>query len=186
MISTDQHQGVIFDIATATVYARLTPTADGSPVDVQTVALNNDGTMAATGDSAGQVLVWDIETGDILQTHEMCSERRCGKVRFSPDGTLLQTFMNDEGSFDAHFTPDGEQIVSWLIDGFAVWDVESASVVAEYPYEIDDTHTLIGPIYLTDGVGGQRLLCSRPVLDLTAEQHIQYGITDNEPVCPMS
>ena len=67
---------------------------DGVEVAVHRVEADDDhrpglGNLAATGDSYGKVLLWDLEAKRQAFEFERCEEQQVCCVAFSADGTLL-------------------------------------------------------------------------------------------------
>jgi len=141
-----------------------------------------DGSLIAFGDLDGFVHIIDASTGEEL--HRLAGHTDIiWNTQFSPDGTRLVT-------------------ASW--DGTArIWDVKTGALIRVL--DNGSTRQLYWAEYSPDGefiVTGSNLddrvylwranfddaidsLCSGQILDLSAEQRIQYGIHDSEPVCPL-
>ncbi|MBE2183497.1 MAG: protein kinase [Anaerolineae bacterium] len=140
-----------------------------------------DGSLIASGDLEGFAHILDAETGEEL--HRLTGHTDIIWItNFSPDGTQLVTAswdgtariwdvatgslirVLDNGSdkqlYWAEFSPDGEYVVtgSNLEDRAYIWRADLGEVIAS--------------------------LCSNEILDLSDVQRVQYGITDDAPVCP--
>ena len=103
----------------------------GSGAVFNTVALNADGSVAATGDENGSVYVFDVEAG---------------RTRFtrSTDGAVWSVAIDDEGRYVA---AAGE-------DGVHVWDIEDGDTVAD----IDEHTGTVLDVAFRPGSGGRELV----------------------------
>ncbi|MDX2138482.1 MAG: hypothetical protein SF123_10340, partial [Chloroflexota bacterium] len=144
-----------------------------------------DGESFATASTEGFATIWDAETGEMRL--RLAHPNVVFATHFSPDGRFLLTACWDgmvrlwdvatgelvrlwdtgHGEISsAEFSPDGQYIVAAnggtnteLRQPFVqVWRVNLDAVIAAY--------------------------CARNPLDLTPEERTQYGITDNDPICP--
>jgi WD40 repeat protein/serine/threonine protein kinase/two-component SAPR family response regulator len=116
------------------------------------VALSPDGTRVAADFSTAGVLIWHLETGDLLQDFRY--EGGAFVVAFHPvDGTILtggqgvlQTINSQTGEvlrantsqsgaiFHLAITPDGKRAVTTALDGVVrVWDLQAGQVIRRYP-----------------------------------------------------
>jgi WD40 repeat protein len=110
------------------------------------IALSNNGKMIASGSECGNILVWDVETGEIIKTlvgHTLTSM----DVAFHPQDLLLASSSCDTSiklwdlttgecirtlaehtqfAFSVNFNPLGDQLVSSSFDtSIKIWDVAS-------------------------------------------------------------
>jgi WD40 repeat protein len=111
---------------------------------VGTAAFSPDGKLVATGDDAGNVQVWEVETATVRQ--RLKHGARVTAVRFSPDGSRIATASYD-GSVAAwslegqqwrtttdplervvtlEYNPDGRQLVAGGLDG-RMWIIDASS-----------------------------------------------------------
>jgi WD40 repeat protein len=121
------------------------------PAGVTNVAFSPDNRLVATGCDDCRVRVWDVSSGQVLQTLQSNDTPITG-VAFSPDGSKLVTCSLDtdavlwnvlNGQFlrviagqnyalrDVAFSPDGKYIAAMSEDRFVrVWDVATGEMVA--------------------------------------------------------
>ena len=125
----------------------------GSGGVFNTVALNADGSVAATGDETGSVYVFDVASG---------------KARFtrSTDGAVWSVAIDEDGRYVA---AAGE-------DGVHVWDIEDGETVADI-----DGHTgTVLDVAFRPGSGGRELVTASQ--DQTAVHwHLNRGATAQPP-----
>jgi WD40 repeat protein len=141
---------------------------------------SSDGNLFAGTDSHGNVSVWNVSTHKLFKQFLSGHTDLITSMAFSPDNKLLLTGSSDKTArlwdlstgqllriLSGHtaaltsvaFTPDGKKIVTTSLDKtIRIW--------------IADTNDLLA------------YACGRVGQDLTPEQRIQYGITDQEPTCP--
>jgi len=87
---------------------------------VRSVSFSPDGTLLASGASNGTIFVWDVETGEKVET--LAGQGGIISVSFSPDGSLLAA-----GSFDSRVF---------------VWDVETGENVETLAGHTDGARSL--------------------------------------------
>jgi WD40 repeat protein len=76
----------LWDLETGVVLKKM----EGHNHDVNAVAVSRDGSMIASGDDGGELIVWHGETGETLtKPIKAQSYRWINSVDFSPDGTVL-------------------------------------------------------------------------------------------------
>ena len=102
---------------------------------LEALAADRDGKRFATGGWNGTALIWDLETGEILQTLKHGGEY-VNSVAFSPDGRFLATGSNDPNGY------------------IQIWDTESGKCVSFLKGHDDD---VLSVSYSKDG---SRLLSS--------------------------
>ena len=85
---------------------------------VSSVAINPAGTLVASTDVVGRLLVWDIHSGEVR--HEIFHAAPVNDVTFSPDGRLVAVAVGGES---ARGTWDTENSVR-------LWDVETGGLYA--------------------------------------------------------
>ena len=118
---------------------------------IMRVVFSPNGSLLASGDDAGSILIWNVESGE--KVHTFNTNSTVGSLAFSPDGALLAS-GNSEGNTDIKlwdlksgqefltlsghtgnvynlvFTPDGTQLFSSSGDRtIKLWDVESGQLV---------------------------------------------------------
>lgn len=130
---------------------------------VTSVAYNSDGTQAVSGDEAGNLIVWDISTGETLLRLEAHQDEVTG-VAYSPDDLLIASSSNDESVrvwevatgkihfvltghgdrvLDVAFSPDGRLIASAGRDDIAIlWDSTTGEQITTLEGHRDRVHTL--------------------------------------------
>ena len=129
---------------------------------------NPQGTILATGDRDGKIVLWDVNTGEmignrirVLTEEDETSAIGVTGLAFSPDGELILAAGNDKSvlfyidtiklkkrltgyesdKILAHFTPEGEPIVFVERDNYYVlWDAETGEIIGGRP----DTSFLTG------------------------------------------
>ena len=137
-----------------------------------TAAFRPDGRQVVTGDGENELKVWDVETGEEIETlhgHEgtvtSVAYSPCGKqlVSASWDATLrvwdaetgghLKTVQGHEAEVTAVlFTPDGSRIVSASEDNtIRIWDAGT--------YELQRTLPADNVVRLAISPNGQTLIC---------------------------
>ena len=118
---------------------------------VRSVSFSPDGSLLASGASNGTIFVWDVETGEIVET--LAGQGGIISLSFSPDSTLLawssfgsssRVFVWDietgervetlaghtDGVRSVSFSPDGSLLAAGTGDGtIFVWDVEAGEIV---------------------------------------------------------
>jgi len=150
-----------------------------APMDTSALGLSPDGTRLLLGGYAGEVLVIDTATGEVLMT-SIVHTSRVSSLEVSPDGTRAVSASDDERVIvwslstlarervyinhtnevrEAIFSPDGQRIASSGVDRTVqVWFVELDDVIAN--------------------------VCATIIRDLTLDERTRYGITDINPTCP--
>ena len=124
---------------------RAYPVAGG--YEVCSVVFSPDGRVLATGDTGGQICLWDSTTGNLVLTVKRSSGWRVYSVAFSPDGKYLASGSRSESTVrildvaNGHevaalkghegwvrsvaFSPEGKYLASGSMDTTAlVWDWE--------------------------------------------------------------
>ncbi len=117
---------------------------------VMDVALSTDGTQAVSVSKDGKLIIWDSQTGDVIQSIDTPP---AASVAFSPDdetiavglldGTVILwdlTSGEEQQRLSGHsdtitsllFTPDGTRLVSGSIDrSIRVWDVTTGAMIQQ-------------------------------------------------------
>ena len=133
----------LWDVQTGAVVKTLCGHTDG----VRSLSILPDNTMIASGSRDKTVCLWNIETGDCLVVGR--HNDNVNSVRFSPvnsqlllssscDGTVWQWSIDGHqiGSpipgFNATFSPDGTQFVSWEWMAVTVRNTDSEMIMAEF------------------------------------------------------
>ena len=142
-------------LATLTIYPHLTNVLHGHQQEMLTAVFSSDGHHLATGDAAGEVLLWEITdskgTPRVKIIHRLSDHtERVTSLAFSPDGQLLASGSFDDTIvvwnvttgksvsplFSSHtgnvnslaFSPNGDQLVSTGADGQGFfWDIRIGS-----------------------------------------------------------
>jgi WD40 repeat protein len=82
-----------------TQHISLAKTIAGHDQDVQSVAITPDGTKIASGSFDGKIKIWDLKTGELIQTLTAHSEAGeiISSIAISPDGQTLVSSSNSYG-----------------------------------------------------------------------------------------
>lgn len=124
----------------------------GDITSVQALALSADGRLLLTGGDESIVRLWDVASGDLLETVTI-EDRAVRALGFHPDGahfvvgsvngslTLWNTDGGSTGRLTGHsraiitaeYTPDGTRVLSTSFDGtLRVWDITSGFEVRRF------------------------------------------------------
>lgn len=117
------------------------------------VTFSQDGLTALSSSTAGEIFLWDIETGDIIRRYEG-HEASVRSIFFSPDERSALSTSNDATMilwdvetgdiirhYEGHassvlyaiFSPDGERILSASYDNTVkLWDVETGDIIRTF------------------------------------------------------
>lgn len=157
----DAESGEVIRAFEAVLDASITNRAQKDDIDA--LAFSPDGKYLLMGLYSADVLLWDVESGDLITTFTD-HDRRITNVAFSPDGK--RALSADEGgiiklwdvdqtsdgfgqtlvNFNDHrnradaitFTPDGQHVLSGGHDRtIMLWDAETGEVIREYTGHTD-------------------------------------------------
>ncbi len=93
-------------------------TIDTNTMDLQCLSLSPDGTIIATGEHAGEVKLWNTQTGDCFKTTKLLEIQPVFALAFAPDGKILATNQIGKGVVLWHLNSgETERIAMPLIDG---------------------------------------------------------------------
>jgi WD40 repeat protein/transcriptional regulator with XRE-family HTH domain len=146
---------------------------------VSGIAFSPDGKYVVTSSFDGSVRLWKVATGKEVR-------------RFTG---------HQDGAYGAAFSPDGEYVLTSGADGTArLWDVQSGDEIRRFTGHTDRVRDVAfspdGRYILTASNDGTarlwptdlhetiRAVCALLTRDLTSEERIQFGITDEGPTCP--
>ncbi|MBK8027062.1 MAG: protein kinase [Chloroflexi bacterium] len=151
----------------------------GAPVPF--VSYSPDGLLIGATSGDGSAYLYDAATGE---------ER-------------LRLVGHTDIVWAVNFSPDSRLAVTASLDGSArVWDIHSGELLrtltsgsgnALYSAEFSpDGHTVLTGVefdhrvylYTVDLEAVIAAMCAQPLLNLSAQQRTQYGILDDDPVCP--
>ena len=138
-----------------------------------------DGKELVTGSYDGIIRLWDVKSGQEIR-------------RFAG-----HTFT----AFGAVFSPDGKYIVSSGRDGTArLWDVDTGQEIRRFTghtsemrdatfspdgkYILTASNDGTARLWLTDLHKTIRAVCALLTRDLTSDERVQFGISDQGPTCP--
>ncbi|MBX3148929.1 PQQ-binding-like beta-propeller repeat protein [Candidatus Obscuribacterales bacterium] len=123
--------------------------------EITATAVSGDGKILASGDSAANVMIWDLTSGTLLRTLRGHSSTVEG-VRLSADGRRLISFSEQDNSIRVWDVLLGKQIqeyycskspyVSFSTDGtsFAIANEESGEVrIWKFPFGVEPERTII-------------------------------------------
>ena len=142
---------------------------DGHRAPLQAIGVSHDGQLLASGDSSGEVRLWNLETATAALTFQ-AQDAGIDAIAFSPDDTRLVTAGKDKTlmlftagdkqrsvTFAGHsgeptalaFSPNGESLVSGDTEGdLILWDVASGK---RHAFLRGHTKTLYGLAFLPNG-----------------------------------
>lgn len=148
LATSQKHEVLIIDTGSGTVRRRLV----GHTEHVAVAAFSPDGTILATGGAGynpedGEVLLWDLMSGLVLDTPTQMAQRSVYSLAFSPDGKRL-VIGDQSGRLDIFetgtwrlessvtktswglrslcFSPDGRRLVGTSgPDGLLLWHIPS-------------------------------------------------------------
>jgi len=132
-------------------------------IAVSAVAVSPDGQLVLSGDTAGQLQLWERETGTLIRTFEETEMGRINNIVFAPD-------------------PGQNIAVSVSVDGIArVWDTETGQELRRFEQHGDNIQAVT---FSTDGqwvvTGGDDLRVY--VWDVNTAELVNAFVTVNGPV----
>jgi len=116
-------------------------------------ALSPDGGLLATGGRKGDIPIWDVKTGKLIQKLQAKGRKDCTGVAFAPDGKTLAAVehgdvknivsfwnvasgkelprpKNDIYSFgNVVFAPDGKTLITGWCSAICLWDLSTGNEV---------------------------------------------------------
>jgi len=110
-----------------------------NPDMVQSVDINSDGSLIASGGSGGTVFIWDVKSGkpiSHLDDYFSVVGIRVKHVEFSSDSKYLLAYLVPSVSESGDFAGFGEN------PSLVVWDIEQKEVIATKP---DYGYSIFGP-----------------------------------------
>ena len=142
-----------WDIETGEVIRRF----QGATQPIRGLAVSPDGQQLLSGGAAGEMILWNLETSEIIKQVETGSSNSLGQMIYLPDGQRvmirlrgddavalwdLTTFepvrtygdISSTGIVDQiGLSPDGRLLVATDVDSASVWDVETGERIATLP-----------------------------------------------------
>ena len=95
-------------------------TIDTNTMDPQCLAFSPDGTIIATGEHAGELKLWNTQTGECFKTTKLVENQPVFALAFAPDGKTLATNQIGKGVVVWHLNSgETERIAMPSIDGAA-------------------------------------------------------------------
>ncbi len=149
----------LFDVETGEVLRTM---QHGTGTLVQSVAISPDGTRALSGALDRNAILWDLETGEALQTLSDHIDPVIS-VAFSPDGTqalsgseddtailwdlaageVVRRFQEQSGVFSVAFSPSGRTMVTGTqLGDLSYWNLESGERIHRFDGTSGVGHTL--------------------------------------------
>lgn len=125
---------------------------------VYRLAVSPDGRTLLSGAEHGELILWDLATGEIIRQLEGHTND-IGDVAFSPDGTIIVSASEDlttviwnvktgekihtlgehtERLSAVEFSPDGKQLITGDFgqnSALVLWDVESGEMIRRYKHD---------------------------------------------------
>lgn len=131
---------------------------------INTVAFSADGQRLIVADAAGNIGLWDVNTGELIRRILPAGIGGVPNASFSPNGlrivssggddkvariwdantgTLLMTLRGHAGAVEfAAFSPDGDRIITGSDDGTAkIWDSQSGDLLQTLPKQGSEVFT---------------------------------------------
>ncbi len=143
------------------------------------VAFSPDGKYLVTCSHDGTVRLWDVASGK-----------------------EVRRFTGHTGpTFGAAFSPDGKYVLTSSEDETArLWDVKTGKEIRRFTGHTNDVNNVAfspdgkyiltasfdytARLWLTDIADTIQAVCAVLTRDLTPDERIQFGISDQDPTCP--
>ncbi len=106
--------------------SRVLRTIDTNTMDLKCLSFSPDGTIIATGEHAGQVKLWNTQTGECFKTTKLVEIQPVFALAFEPDGKTLATNLIGKG------------VALWHLDSGETERIAIPSIDGAAPYFSDD------------------------------------------------
>ena len=151
----------------------------GHTDDVRGIDFSPDGKYLVTASVDGSVRLWEVATGKELRRFAGHPGRASGAA-FSPDGKYVASSGTD-GTARLWDVQTGQEVRR-----FAAGDIEVGTVTFSPDGKCILTSSFDGAarLWLTDIHDTIRAVCAALTRDLTSEERVQFGISDQGSTCP--